>query len=103
MMCPFRNAWFTVPVAVAVILSAAVSGLLPAQEPPDPSAAILRHIERLGAEDFAEREAASNALLQAGPPARRLLEAALRESRDPEVQLRARTILAWLDWGIDNS
>lgn len=77
----------------------AVAGLLLLAAAPartqDPAAEIRRQIDRLGVDAFADREAAQDALLRAGPPARPLLEEALRTADDPEVRQRLQTILRW--------
>jgi hypothetical protein len=50
-------------------------------------------IRKLGSDDFATREQASEELKKAGKPAREALQKAADESEDPEVRQRARTIL----------
>src|SRR5262247_528028 len=50
-------------------------------------------IRKLGSDDFAVRENASEELKKAGKTAREALKKAADESDDPEVRQRARTIL----------
>lgn len=59
---------------------------------PQVQAHLERLIRALGSEEYHEREAASHALIEAGPQAELVLERALA-SRDPEVVARARFIL----------
>jgi hypothetical protein len=50
-------------------------------------------IRKLGSDDFATREQASEELKKAGKPAREALQKAADESDDPEIRQRAKTIL----------
>jgi hypothetical protein len=50
-------------------------------------------IRKLGSDDFATREQATEELKKAGKPAREALQKAAEESEDPEVRQRAKTIL----------
>jgi hypothetical protein len=55
-------------------------------------------IAKLGAEAFAERQAAEEALAKVGAPAIALLEAAAKDSPDPQVRLSAQKLAATLRW-----
>jgi hypothetical protein len=50
-------------------------------------------IRKLGSDDFATREQASEELKKAGKPAREALQKAAEESDDPEIRQRAKTLL----------
>jgi len=50
-------------------------------------------IRKLGSDDFATREQASEELKKAGKPAREALQKAAEESEDPEVRQRSKSIL----------
>jgi hypothetical protein len=78
---------------VVLLARAAVPG------PAAPPGQIARWIQDLGADDYATRQKASDALWAAGAAAEPALEAALR-SKDPEVVRRAREILAKFRTGI---
>ncbi|HXD87671.1 MAG TPA: hypothetical protein VN641_14340 [Urbifossiella sp.] len=58
-------------------------------------------VERLGADSFAEREAAQAALAQAGPAAQPALETAIRHA-NPEISRRAERLLAALNRAADS-
>lgn len=60
---------------------------------------IQREVERLGAERFADREAAMQWLWETGKPAVRALREAIEEG-DPEVTVRAKKVLAKIQLGI---
>jgi RNA polymerase sigma factor (sigma-70 family) len=57
---------------------------------------IERLIERLGSDDFEEREAATNALKKIGKPALKALDAAAREHADAEVRIRADALIQFI-------
>src|SRR5829696_1728143 len=57
---------------------------------PADRARIARHVRALGADAFAEREHAAQALRKIGPPALPKLRAAHDSSKDLELRLRAR-------------
>jgi hypothetical protein len=61
-------------------------------------AEVARLIRDLGKDDYRTREAATRKLVEAGPVHRGLVAEAAR-SKDPEISLRARTILAEWDSG----
>ncbi|MEK7448966.1 MAG: hypothetical protein AAB019_05720 [Planctomycetota bacterium] len=50
-------------------------------------------VTRLGSDDLQERETAQKELLTLGMPIRPLLEAALKETKDPEVRMRLNQLL----------
>src|SRR5260221_1959364 len=75
-----------------VVLTAALSA-------EDAATKIARLIQQLGSDRFVEREAASRALEAMGPSALEALEAAARDSSDPEIRARAQlAILAIRTW-----
>jgi Flp pilus assembly protein TadD/outer membrane protein assembly factor BamB len=89
-----------VPRSVALVLLVATIGL--AQDAPPPSetprtAEIKALIERLGAADFKQREAAHEALLKIGQDAAPLLEAAAKDP-DAERAEGAKEVLSLLRW-----
>jgi hypothetical protein len=68
-----------------------------AESAPSP-AEIAKLVQQLDAEKFAEREAARDALVKIGAPARRAVEAALKDEKSSaEVKLRAAEIAKQLD------
>ena len=89
-----RSRWFGVALAAlgwyGVEFSTAALAVARAQSPDEPR--IARLVRELGAESFAARQAANQALLQLGAAGRSALEAAV-QSTDPEVRLRARDLL----------
>jgi tetratricopeptide (TPR) repeat protein len=90
-------------IAARLVFLAAVFGSLLlavacAQEEFSP-AAVREAIVRLGAEDFATRQAATDFLWKAGPAAESELRTALKSS-DPEVKNRAASLLDKLRYGL---
>ncbi|MBK8977462.1 MAG: PDZ domain-containing protein [Planctomycetes bacterium] len=72
----------------------------PAGEQPQakpPAATAETWVERLGADEFAERQAAEKALRELGEGARAALKSAAESHPDPEVRFRARQLLRELD------
>jgi hypothetical protein len=87
--------WRTYFVVAAFTLLAGLAG---ASEPKPQADAIKQWIKQLDAEAFADREAASAALVEIGPEARAPLEAALAEpDASPELRLRGREVLKQLE------
>jgi len=54
-------------------------------------------IRNLGADDFSKREAANKGLLEIGGPALEALRQAAKQSEDPEVQYRARSLVEQIE------
>ena len=86
------------PCIVLLLILAIMTGASPspAQERPDPQIRIASLIRDLGAESYERRTAAGASLQQVLPDARKqLLQAA--KSRDPEIRLRAQSLLHSLE------
>ena len=71
----------------------------PSTQPAPESADVLRLIERLGAESFADRKAAERSLEAAGDAALPQLRDAAEKDEDPEVRWRARRLVRSLEGG----
>lgn len=84
--------------AVPIVFCLSCTTALAPAAPPAPGQ-VARWVQDLGADDFATRQRASDALWAAGAAAEPALEAALR-SKDPEVVRRAREILTKFRTGI---
>jgi hypothetical protein len=82
--------------ATTVRLSALQRLTLTKSEDFEQKRALLTTVQRLGSDNFREREQARAALLKFGPAIRPELETCLALSRDPEIQSRLRSILAKL-------
>ena len=80
------------PVAILATLLLATRACC-AETAPD-AAAIKAAIERLGSDDFADREAASDALVKMGDPITPLLQSAIDKSHDAETRQRLETLVA---------
>jgi tetratricopeptide (TPR) repeat protein len=93
------------PLAVVSALTLFAAGLAanpPSSPPPAepaPAPAVADLIRRLGADRYSVREAAQQALWQAGAAAEPALRAALAAA-DPEVGRRARAVLDKFEWGV---
>jgi len=81
-----RAAWTTVPAVLTLVIPAAI-----AAQPPD-EIRIARLIRGLGSDSFVDRDRANEELASLGPVARTQLEQAV-EDPDPEVRLRAKSLL----------
>lgn len=86
-------------VAIGLLVSSIVLGQESPSERPPSESDIAAAVQRLGDDDFATREAASEYLWQAGASARAALEAAAR-SDDREVAIRASEVLEKVRLGI---
>src|SRR3954454_13190567 len=84
--------------ALAALVLLVAATLAPAAAPPV-ALPIGRWIEQLDSEDDATWRAAAENLWKAGASAEPALRKAAR-STDPDVVLRARTVLAKLEWGV---
>jgi len=85
----FQEAVMTFVAAMILALSP-VEGLSLALQDQDRIQDLIR---KLGSDDFATREQASEELKKAGKPAREALQKAAEESEDPEVRQRSKSIL----------
>ncbi|HYF49279.1 MAG TPA: hypothetical protein VEJ63_07735 [Planctomycetota bacterium] len=82
---------------VAALACVAFSAEKPAAVKPLPKAEIEKLVQDLGSDDFNKRQEAEKKLADQGETARAALEAALKSSKDAELQARAKSILKKID------